>query len=105
MLTAGEQLPQHPGVFVGQRDGGHIGTAFAPQAQGPLTAGVIVASRHVKHRTAAMNQQRAQVAVALFGDRQQHLLAAGGVLARHQAEIGAEGAAVGELPSIADFGN
>ena len=52
-----------------------------------------------------MDQERAQIAVILFADVEQHGLAAGGVLARHQAQVGAQGTTVGELPRVTHLGD
>ena len=49
-----------------------------------------------------MDQQGAQVAVAALGDREHHGLVPGIAVTRHQPQIGAEVAAVFELPTVAD---
>jgi hypothetical protein len=104
MLPAGEQFPQHPCVLVGQRHRSDIGTTLAPELDGPLTTRVIVASGHLQRGASAVDQQRAQIAVALFGDRQQHLLAAAGadlqVVMAYRYPGGADKAAI-ELHPVA----
>jgi hypothetical protein len=56
----------------------------------PTRDGVIALVRRPHHRLGALDQQRAQVVVAAFGDASQAGLAAGGVLAGYQTEPGAE---------------
>lgn len=51
----------------------------------------------------AVDQQTAQVLVAPFADPQQHLLAAAGVLARHQPERGGNSAPAFVGTAIADM--
>ena len=48
-----------------------------------------------------MDQQGAQVAAAALGDGQHHGFVAGIAVTRHQSQIGAEVAAVFELPAVA----
>ena len=105
VFAAGEQLPHQPRIFIGQRDRGDIGTTLTPEVERPLAKAVVMAGRDLQGGAGAMDQQGAEIAVALFGDAEQHRLAAGGVLTRDEAQVGGERAASGELAGVADFGH
>src|ERR1700719_1492624 len=74
--TAAEQRPQHPGVVIGERDRSHVGTAPGDKARRPCCARMRAAVITIQQRARAMDQQGAQVAIAVLADSEQDGLAA-----------------------------
>lgn len=84
--VVGEQCPDHPGVLVGERHGGHV-LVPAPKEcihLGPRRRGL--PTMPVDHRARPMDEQRAQIGVSPFTDAEQLDSSTGGMLSRGQSE-------------------
>src|SRR6266852_8886584 len=99
--AAAEQGPHHSRVVVGQCDRSHVGPAPGAKPRRPGGARMsAAAAMAIQQRARAMDEQRAQVAIAVLADAEQHGLAARGMLARREPEIRAQFAAAFELARI-----
>src|ERR1700719_2355732 len=104
--AAAEQRPQHPRVVIGERDRSHVGPAPGAKPRRPRRARMRAAAAiAIQQRARAMDQQGAQVAIAMLADPEQDGLAARGVLARSKSQVGAQFAPALELARIADRGD
>jgi hypothetical protein len=95
--VAREHGPQDAGILVGQGDDGHLPTRSLLELYQPLADAVAAFAGRHDRGLGPLDQQGAQVVVPSPGDAPEAGLAAGGVLARHQAQPGAELACMGEL--------
>ena len=85
--SAHHQCPDDARHLVGQRDGGLLERHAAEQSDRPeLLVGLVLGM--TEHRRRPHDQQPAQIAVALLGDRPERDLAAGAVEARRDPEPG-----------------
>jgi hypothetical protein len=96
-----QHRPQNAGVLVGQRHQSLLLSDTVAQLQQPLRDAVIAIGRGQQSGLGALDQQGAQVVIAALGDATQPVFAAGGVLARHQSNPGAELACALELVHVA----
>src|ERR1700688_1025976 len=103
--AAAEQGPQHPRVVVGERDRRHVGPAPGAKPRRPRRARMSAAVIAIQQRARAMDEQRAQVAIAVLADAEHHGLAARRMLARSEPEVRAQLASAFELARIADHGD
>ena len=96
--------PQDAGVLVGHGHAGLLPSHARRQLRQPARGRVVASVGGHHRRLGALDQQRAQVVVAAFGDAPQTGLAAAGVLAWHQAQPGAELVAALELLEVTHAG-
>ena len=101
-FSASHHRPQDPGILVSQGDNGLLPARALTKSHCPLRDLVVSAVRRQHRRFGALDQQRAQVGVASFGDATQIALAAAGVLTRRQADPGTELGAVLELGGFSE---
>src|SRR5258706_6237065 len=101
-LALGENCPQDARVLVGDGPQRSIPTHACLELNDPAREPV-GSSMGARYRGArALEQQRAQIRVALFGDAAQAGLAAAALLFGHRADPGGKLAAVLEQVSVAD---
>ena len=84
-LTCGHDGPDHPRRLVGERDGGDLGGPTREELHEPWSPGSVpLCISNDSQRSD--DQHLPQVAIALLRDPSQSLLAAAGVLSRHQPD-------------------
>src|SRR5439155_11091998 len=96
-LVLREQRPGDARILVGDRHQRAVVTAPRPQLEDPARHAVLVSARRVQYGARALYQEIAKVGIAPLADVTQARLAAGGVLARSQADPG------GELPAVLEL--
>ena len=84
-LAAGHDGPDHPCRLVGERDGGDLGRPTREELHEPWSPGS-VPLRVSNDSQRSHDQHLSQVAIALLRDPSQSLLAAAGVLSRHEPD-------------------
>ena len=89
-LLARHHRPQDASVLVGHRNTGFLPAHPDHPLRQPARCRVVAFARAHHRRLRALDQQCAQLVVAPLGDPPQAGLAAAGVLARHDAQPGAE---------------
>ena len=104
-ITSAEQRPQYSRILVGHRDRGHIRSARGADSCHPAAARISFKLALSKCGARPVDQQRAQIAVTALGNPQEHGLAARGMLARHQPQIGTQLASILEPLRITHCGH
>src|SRR6516165_4746402 len=97
--------PGHPCDLVGERDGRHFRGSALHQPAKPRPLLGAVPARVADDGHCPDDQQPPQISIALLGDAAEPVLAAGGVLLRHQPDPGRKTAPGGESLPVADLGN
>ena len=100
--------PDDSGESISERDGGLVVTALTFTVERPAAqpiermSGTFSAMCREQSRASAVNEQSAQIHIALFGDLSQSALFCTGALVRSEAQPGSEMTARGEALDIAD---
>ena len=105
VLAAGEQRPDDARVLRREGDCRDIVRAAPAQALRPAALGIAALRGHAQHRAGAVNEQGAQVHIAVLGHGAESLLAAGGMLPRREPEPSGELATVVEHLGVAHAGD
>lgn len=90
----GQQGPDHPGSFVGDGHCGDIGPFAALEVPHPPPLRIGFVFSALDHRTRAMNQERAHIAIASFRESPSACVAPTGTLSGHKTQPG------GQVPTV-----
>src|SRR5215470_9833567 len=82
--------PGHPGELVGERDGSDLGRSPRQQSREPGPMPGAMDHGIADHGERASREQAAQIAITLLADAAKPVLAAAGVLLRHEPDPGRE---------------
>src|SRR5215510_265479 len=97
--------PGHPGELVGERDGSNLGRSprQQPCKPGPMARAVDLGI--ADHGECASREQATQIAITLLADAAKPVLAAAGVLLRHEPDPGREVPPRSKGPGIGNTGD
>src|SRR6185437_6398912 len=96
----GHHRPGHPGELVGERDGSDLGRSPRQQPGEPGPMPGAMDPGIADHGERASREQAAQIAITLLADAAKPVLAAAGVLLRHEPDPGREVPPRSEGPGI-----
>ena len=103
-LSANHDRPGHPRDLVGERNCRHLCRSAIHYSGEPRSFGAVRSCvANDGHR--AGDEKPSQIAIALFGDTAEPLLAAGRVLLGYQTDPGRKTAPRPKRPPVADLGN
>jgi hypothetical protein len=97
--------PGHPGELVGERDGSDLGRSPRQQPREPGPMPGAMDPGIADHGERASREQAAQIAITLLADAAKPVLAAAGVLLRHEPDPGREVPPRSEGPGIGNAGD
>jgi hypothetical protein len=100
LLASFEQCPKYARITIGQRDRSDIRATPGFQPAYRNTAWILAPLDRAYRRASSINEQRALLAIAALADTQENIPPTTGMLARYQAQPGAQFPATLELMGV-----